>query len=160
MAEANWISDVLLANLSTEARQAPRRRRNFNFHTDDTAPCQRLLNAIEPGSYIAPHRHLDSTKDETLVLLRGRLGLILFDESGNVTAHEVLDTTGARIGVTIAAGTFHTLVALEPESVFFEAKAGPYRPLAEEERATWAPAEGEPAAAAYLAALYRHFSSG
>jgi cupin fold WbuC family metalloprotein len=158
MTEANWISDVLLAKLTTEARQAPRRRRNYNFHTDDAAPCQRLLNAVEPGSYIAPHRHLDPTKDETLVLLRGRLGLILFDETGNETARTVLDPTGSCVGVTIGAGIFHTLISLEPGSVFFEAKAGPYRPLAEDERAAWAPAEGDPAAAGYLAGLSRTFT--
>lgn len=159
MTEAHWISDELLRNLTAEARKAPRRRRNYNFHTDDAAPCQRLLNAAEPDSYIAPHRHLDPTKDETILLLRGRLGVILFDETGDVTAQAVLDATGSRFGVTIAAGTFHTLVALATGSVFFEAKAGPYRPLAGDERAPWAPAEGNPTAAAYLAALHRSFSS-
>lgn len=160
MIEVNWISDELLRSLITEARQAPRRRRNYNFHADDAAPCQRLLNAVEPDSYIAPHRHLDPAKDETMLLLRGRLGLILFDERGNVTAHEILDATGARFGVTIAAGTFHTLVALATGSVFFEAKAGPYRLLAEEERARWAPTEGDPDATGYLAALHSRFSRG
>jgi cupin fold WbuC family metalloprotein len=159
MAEPNWISDDLLRNLIAEARDAPRRRRNYNFHSDDAAPCQRLLNAAEPDSYIAPHRHLDPAKDETIVLLRGRMGLILFDEHGAVAAHAVLDSTGSRFGVTIAAGTFHTLVTLATGSVFFEAKAGPYRPLADEERAAWAPAEGSPTAVPYLATLSRLFTS-
>ena len=159
MTESNWIRDELLDNLITEARRAPRRRRNYNFHSNDSAPCQRLLNAAEPDSYIAPHRHLDPAKDETLLLLRGRLGVILFDEAGDVTEHAVLDATGSRFGVTIAVGTFHTLVSLATGSVFFEAKAGPYLPLGVEERARWAPAEGDPAAATYLAALHRRFSS-
>ena len=159
MTEERWISDDLLRNLANEARQAPRRRRNYNFHSDDAAPCQRLLNAVEPDSYIAPHRHLDPAKDETILLLRGRLGVILFDGTGAVRVQAILDPTGSRFGMTITAGTFHTLVPLVTGSVFFEAKAGPYRPLAEEERAPWAPAEGEAAAAAYLAALHRRFSS-
>jgi len=87
------------------------------------------------------------------------MGLILFDRDGGPTAHAVLDAAGSRLGVTIAAGTFHTLVALVTGSVFFEAKAGPYRPLAEEERAPWAPAEGTAAAAPYLATLKRLFTS-
>lgn len=160
MAEANWINDDLLRSLIAEARNAPRRRRNYNFHANEAAPCQRLLNAAEPDSYIAPHRHLDPAKDETLLVLRGQLGLILFDEAGNVTAREVLDPTGSRFGVTIGAGTFHTLVSLETGSVFFEAKAGPYQPLSEEERAPWAPAEGQPAATAYLDTLRTHLRSG
>jgi hypothetical protein len=40
MTEANWISGELLRNLTAEARKSPRRRRNYNFHTDDAAPCQ------------------------------------------------------------------------------------------------------------------------
>ena len=41
----------------------------------------------------------------------------------------------------------NTLVALETGTVFFEAKAGPYRPLIPAEKAAWAPAEGsEPVA--------------
>ena len=159
MTDLNWISAELLNKLTTEARQAPRRRKNLNFHADDAAACQRLLNAVEPDSYIAPHRHLDPAKDETILLLRGRIGVILFDETGAVTAHTALDSTGPRFGLTIPAGTFHALVALATASVFFEAKAGPYRPLADEERAPWAPAEGNPTAVSYLATLRSLFTS-
>ena len=158
MTDVNWISEDLLGSLTAAAREAPRRRRNYNFHGDDTAPCQRLLNAVEPESYIAPHRHLDPAKDETILLVRGRLGLVLFDETGDVTGQAVLDATASPFGVTIGAGTFHTLVSLATGSVFFEAKAGPYRPLGEQERAPWAPAEGTPAAVGYLAVLRGRFS--
>jgi cupin fold WbuC family metalloprotein len=33
-------------------------------------------------TYIPPHRHLDPNKDETFVVLRGLLGLVLFDDAG------------------------------------------------------------------------------
>jgi hypothetical protein len=59
--------------------------------------------------------------------------------------------------VSIPHGVFHTLLALEGGSVFFEAKAGPYRPLAPEEKAPWAPEENDDAAAKYLAAMRRLF---
>ncbi len=57
-------------------------RKNYNFHRNEADVSNRLLNAIEPGSYVVLHRHLDATKDETFVVLRGRFGLVLFDESG------------------------------------------------------------------------------
>ena len=58
------------------ARGVPRLRRNANFHKSESEPANRLLNAIEPGSYIRPHRHLDPNKDETMVVLKGSLGML------------------------------------------------------------------------------------
>jgi cupin fold WbuC family metalloprotein len=144
----------LLDEVSREAAASPRRRKNRNFHPSDDFPAHRLLNAIEPDSYIAPHRHLDPAKGETMVVLRGRLGLIIFDDAGRIVRTEVLETGGDLLGVDIPHGTWHTLVALEPGSVFFEAKSGPYVPLGEAERAAWAPAEGTSAATVMLE-IYR-----
>lgn len=150
---AEFITRELLDRVSAQARRSPRRRKNHNFHPDDGALCQRLLNAMEPDAYIPPHRHLDPNKDETLILLRGRLGLILFDPEGRITDRAVLTAGGDIQGVTLPHGTFHAWICLKPGSVFFEAKAGPYVPVAPEERAPWAPAEGDPAAPAYLEQL-------
>ena len=148
------IDSALLDEVSGEARNSPRGRQNRNFHRDDGHPANRLLNAIEPGSYVTPHRHLDPTKDETMVVLRGRLGLVVFDDGGSVAATRDSRPPGSTaLGVDIAHGTWHTVFALEPGTVFFEAKAGPYLPLTADEKAPWAPAEGAPEAAAYQARL-------
>jgi cupin fold WbuC family metalloprotein len=146
-----------LEQVSSQAKASPRRRRNHNFHVSESDTCNRLLNAIEPDSYIQPHCHHEATKDETLIVVRGRLGVIFFDERGAVTATAVLAPAGESVGVNIPHGMYHTLVALEPDSVFFEAKAGPYVPLTSREKAPWAPAEGELSASTYLADLKRLF---
>ena len=147
------INRELLDGVSSLAQQAPRRRTNHNFHATENDPCHRLLNAIEPDSYIQPHCHRDRQKDESIVALRGRLGMVFFDERGSVTSTTVLAPSGGAIGVNIPHGVYHTLVALEPGCVFFEAKAGPYVPLAPEEKAAWAPPESDPLAVTYLARL-------
>lgn len=152
------IDTALLDRVSREALLSPRLRKNLNFHLDDSAPSNRLLNAVEPGSYVAPHRHLDDTKDETFVVLRGKFGVVLFDEGGDVSGKAVLDSTGPVFGVTIPYGTFHSIVSLAPGSVFFESKAGPYAALAPAERAAWAPAENDPAADAYRQRLEALFA--
>lgn len=156
------IDAALLDAVSREAQASPRRRRNRNFHPADDFPAHRMLNAMEPDSYIAPHRHLDPAKDETMTVLRGRLGLVIFDDAGHVAQTAVLatDAAGAAacLGVDIPHGTWHTLVALEPGSVFLEAKAGPYLPLVPAERASWAPAEGEAGTTDYLEKLRALFS--
>jgi len=147
------IDRALLASLTAEAEQAPRLRKNRNFHPGDAYPAHRLLIAIEPGSYVAPHRHLDPNKDETLLVVCGRLGIVIFQAENAVDRSIVLQAGGEAIGVDIPHGVFHSVVALEPGTVFFEAKAGPYVPISATERAHWAPAEGAPGASDYLEAL-------
>ena len=151
------IDQALLAEVSAEAKQAPRRRRNRNFHPSDDYPGHRLLNAIEPDSYVMPHRHLDPTKDESIVCLRGRLGIVVFGPSGEVDRNIALSPAGENVGVDIPHGVYHSVLALESGTVFFEAKAGPYVPLAGDEKAPWAPVEGDAGVADYLAQLRRLF---
>lgn len=151
------ISDELLDSVIQEAKESPRKRKNFNFHPTDESRCNRLLNALEPGTYIRPHRHLDQEKEELMVLLRGRMGMIYFDDAGTIAETALLSAGGPVSGIDIPSGQYHSLVCLESGTVFLEAKAGPYRPLAPEETALWAPAEQDPAAASYLAGLERHF---
>jgi cupin fold WbuC family metalloprotein len=146
-----YIDTSLLDAASAAARASPRGRRNLNFHHDDAQPGHRLLNAIEPGSYVMPHRHLEADKDETIVALRGRLGLVVFADDGAVTHATVLGPGQGALGVDLPHGTWHSVLALEAGTVFLEAKAGPYRPLADAEKAPWAPVEGSEGAPAYLA---------
>ncbi|MBA4092872.1 MAG: cupin fold metalloprotein, WbuC family [Candidatus Accumulibacter sp.] len=153
------VDQALLDGLSVDAAVSPRRRKNRNFHAHDADAAHRLLNAIEPGSYVAPHRHLDPAKDETMIVVRGRLGVVFFDADGGVTQTVVLGPDGAACGVNIPHGVFHSVLACQPGTVFFEAKAGPYVPLGEAERAAWAPLEGDAGAAAYAESLRRLFGS-
>ena len=147
------LTRALLDEATAEARASARGRRNRNLHASEKDPCNRLLNAIEPGSYVAPHRHSDPSKDESIVAVRGRLGAVFFDGDGRITAAAELAPDSSCFGVDVPHGTFHTVFALEPGTVFFEAKAGPYAALDASERAPWAPAEGSDAAAEYLRRL-------
>ena len=149
------IDQNLLDRISAEALENPRLRKNFNLHPGDDFCCHRLLNAMEPGSYIRPHRHLDPAKDESMVMVRGRMGVLIFDDVGNVVNHVIIGEAGLAVAVDIPHGQFHTVVSLESGTVFFESKAGPYMALTEEEKGGWAPVEGEAEAAEYLTRLKR-----
>src|SRR3954452_23947422 len=121
-------------------------------------PVHRLLNAVEPGTYIRPHRHLDAAKAETAVVVAGAVGVLVFDDAGGISEKRRLSPDGSNVGVEMPAGVWHTFVALEPGSVFFETKAGPYVPLKPEEMAPWAPAEGAHQAAELEASWRASFS--
>ncbi|MDA8427704.1 MAG: WbuC family cupin fold metalloprotein [Geobacteraceae bacterium] len=149
----NVVTRNRLDQLSEEARLSPRQRKNYNLHAANESHCHRLFNAIEPCSYIRPHRHLDPEKDEAFILISGRLGVITFSETGEVAETVILSQQLGVLAVDILHGTYHTAVSLEPGTVFFEAKAGPYLPLAEAECAPWSPTDDDEKAQAYLEQL-------
>lgn len=153
------VTNELLRQVSGQAAASPRLRSNHNLHPNDESRCHRLLNAIEPGSYIRPHRHLDPEKDEAFILMSGRLGIVTFADDGAVTERVTLSRESGVLAADIPAGVYHTALSLEPGTVFYEAKAGPYLPLSEAEKAPWAPGDGDAAAAAYLERLAGLFAS-
>lgn len=154
MKRVTYIDAELLQAVTAKAVASPRRRMNYNFHRLEDA-ANRMLNAIEPDSYIRPHRHLTRPKDEGFLVLKGKGSCLIFDDDGTVTSVYTLDPLAGRWGVDIPAGTYHTILALEPNTVFYEAKPGPYVPASDKDFAPWAPDEGTPEAAAYLEEMRR-----
>ncbi len=146
MHRTTLIDQALLDQTCQIAADSDRKRKNVNFHPADDFPAHRLINAMQPGSYVRPHRHLAPSKDESIVVLQGRFGYLSFDDQGGIVETLTLGAGSPVLGVDIPHGTTHTLLALEPNSVFFEAKAGPFMPLTNDEIAHWSPAEGTPAA--------------
>ncbi|MEI7983317.1 MAG: WbuC family cupin fold metalloprotein [Bacteroidota bacterium] len=144
------IDNHLLDQISGQAKSVPRQRMNHNFHNHSADPLQRLLNAMEPFSYIQPHKHEDPDKREAFFALRGRILFVEFDDRGNISDHLVLDPLDGIFGAEIPERTFHTLIALDPGSVVYEIKDGPYNPIDDKNFAPWAPKEGEPGAREYL----------
>ncbi len=149
------ITRTLLRGLSRDAAKSDRLRRNHNLHQSYEEPCQRLLNALEPGTYIRPHRHLTPPKPECFVALAGRMAAVTFGDQGELERVLVIGPQDETLGLDIPAGTWHAVVALSPGSAFFETKPGPYEPLSDKDWAPWAPEEGSFAAPAYLADLER-----
>ncbi|MDR3252194.1 MAG: WbuC family cupin fold metalloprotein, partial [Tannerella sp.] len=130
---------------------SPRLRMNHNFHDRLDDPLNRLINAIEPDSYLRPHRHINAGKTEIFLLLRGKAALFLFDDEGNITEQVVLDPLSGVYGGEIEPEVWHTLIILETGSVVYEVKTGPFTPLAPDEFASWSPAvEDVPAAQEYM----------
>jgi len=151
------INRQLLDEITAAAKANPRLRKNWNIHPHDEFPAHRLLNAMEPSSYIRPHRHLDPLKDETFIIVRGKLGILVFDDDGAVKEKLLLDAEGESIGADIPAGQFHAVVSFESGTIFFEAKAGPYVPLQDGEKPSWAPENGSAGADDYLASMKAEF---
>lgn len=133
------INKQLLDETSERAKQSPRLRMNYNFHEQLDDPVNRLLNAMEPDTYIRPHRHLNPDKDEIFLLLRGKAMLFIFDNDGNITEKLLLDPLAGSYGAEIKPDIWHSLLVLEPGTVIYEVKPGPFAPLHPENMAPWSP---------------------
>jgi cupin fold WbuC family metalloprotein len=147
--EVQFIDFDMLGPLKEKALASRRLRTNHNFHSGNEDNPHRFLNVMARGTYVPPHRHLDPLKSETFLILEGKVGLFLFDDSGKVTLAEVVGGS-QRLGADIPAGAWHTLAVLTPFVVSFEVKPGPYVARSDKDIPAWAPQEGEPGARAYL----------
>lgn len=147
------ISKSVLDQLSSEAAGSSRRRKNLNMHDAYDDPCQRLFNAMEPGTYIRPHRHVDPPKPECFMAVRGKMALVVFDDNGEILQVVPFGSGCDVTAIELPPGKWHTLIVLEKGSIFFETKPGPYAPLSDKDFAAWSPPENSPQASQYLSGL-------
>ena len=118
------IDTNLLDQVSAQAKESPRLRMNYNFHQSLEDKCHRFLNAVEPGTVVPIHRH--PTKDESFVILRGKVRVTAHNDDGSIIEDVVLSQEGGNYGVDIPKNVWHKLESLESGSVIFVCKAGPF----------------------------------
>ena len=123
------INEQLLNHVSAQAKESPRLRMNMDMRNSADDQSQRMLNALEPGTVMPIHRHRGSS--ETCICIRGHFEEYFFDENGNLT--DTIDMVPGGVVLNIEKGQWHSLKCLESGTVLFEAKDGPYEPLASED---------------------------
>ena len=141
--EIDLINDDLLSALHWKARENERLRMNYDLRTTPADTSQRMLNALEPGTKVPIHRHVNTS--ETVVCLEGCLDEVFYEElpgvdtggpvhDGETAADETQFVEVARFricpreklyGIQIPQGAWHSIEVHEP-SVIFEAKDGKY----------------------------------
>lgn len=147
------VSNKVLQELIESAEKAPRNRANLDFHSDDS-DTSRFLNAGNLKTYWRPHLHID--KWEHIAILVGKLGVLKFDDSGNIVDRVILDGNSVH-AVEIEPREYHAFVALTDPVVIDESKKGPYDRATDKIFATWAPAENSAEGKAYLEKLRKCF---
>jgi len=132
----------------------------FPIHRGPEDVVQRMLNFMQPGTYIRAHQHPRDWASETLLVMSGCLGFVTFDAEGAVrTTHRL----GVGDLIDIEAGVWHSVLALAEDTILLEIKRGPFN---EEDKvfADWSPEESSAEASETLAWLTslteaRHLSS-
>ncbi|STT10192.1 Tryptophan synthase subunit beta like protein [Klebsiella pneumoniae] len=132
---------------SEAAASAPRLRAHRNFSSRTKRPDTASGHRHGTRHLYPPHRHRHTF--ELLLPLKGRFVVLNFDDHGVVTRRVVLGETCTAL--EMEAGTWHTVLSLDPGGMVFEVKQGAYQPLAEVDTMAWAPAEGQPGTAEMMA---------
>lgn len=120
-----------LDDLSIQAKESDRLRMHYDLRDSVNDNSMRMLNAIEPGSIIPIHRHNETS--EEVVLLRGEVEEILYDEKGNVIDVYHLKTGSECVACHVPLGCFHTCKSLVTGSIIIEFKNGKYDPQTTED---------------------------
>lgn len=115
----------LMDELGEEAKNSPRLRMNRDMRNSPEDGSQRMLNALEPGTKLPVHRHVDTS--ESVVILRGRAVQHFYDDQGRLLDSVEIAPGSDCVGMNVPAGAWHRLESLEPGTVIFEAKDGPYQ---------------------------------
>lgn len=126
------ITESILDDLTAKAKSSPRLRMNLDLRDDPSDQCQRMLNAIEPGSEMPIHRHKSSS--ETVTCIRGVLVEEFYDEFERRCTESIeLTPGGPNYVVNVPAGQWHRVWAKESGTVLLESKNGVWEPLGEED---------------------------
>jgi cupin fold WbuC family metalloprotein len=137
------IDQNLIDGLAHKAFNSSRKRINYNFHKVPGDPLQRLLNVMHPGTYLQPHKHENPDKREVFIALKGKFLALEFEEDGAIRDFMILEPAAGNFAAEVPARTYHSIICLEPDSVIYELKDGPYDPGDDKHFAKWAPKEGE-----------------
>lgn len=132
------------------SRVSPRKRIILPIHKSAEASMHRMLNFIQPGSYIRPHNHSLSNKTESVIVLQGAIRFFTFDENGKVVTDSIIGGTSKNFGVDIEPTVYHAFFAIESDTIIFETKPGPYEKATDKLFAEWAPEEGTEAASLFM----------
>jgi cupin fold WbuC family metalloprotein len=149
------IDNKLIQKAIDSSKMSPRKRIILPFHKLPSDNLHRMLNAIQPDSYVQPHRHLDPLKPESIIILKGAIIFVVFNNTGEIENFYQLLSGSSNIGVDIEPGIYHTFFAVVEDTVVFEAKPGPYEQSSDKDFASWAPMEGSEGAIEYLRNLYQ-----
>lgn len=114
----------MLDDLTRQAQSSPRLRMNLDLRNSADDNSQRMLNAIEPGTVLPIHRHMNSSV--TIVCVRGHFEEYYYDDNGNL-----IETIDMRPGIVLnlPAGQWHSIQSLESGTVLLECQDGKWEPL-------------------------------
>lgn len=136
------LTDDLIQKGINGSKQSDRKRIILPIHRTQEAEVQRMINFLQPGTYIRPHKHPLPHATETLVMIRGAIRFFTFDDDGALTSDRIVSASPLPGVLDLEPDIWHSFRVLEPDTVLFECKKGPYDAETDKVFASWSPEEG------------------
>lgn len=135
------LNDEVIQNGLDASRNSPRKRMIMPIHRKQDARVQRMLNFLQPGTYIRPHKHPLPHATESIIVLKGAIRFFIFDDEGNLEHIFIVIDRFAENLIDFEPGLWHSFIVLEEDTILFEIKKGPYDAETDKVFAHWAPGE-------------------
>lgn len=132
------------------SRESSRQRMILPLHRKQSAPVQRMINFLQPETYIRPHLHPRKGASETIIVITGSITFYVFDDQGEITAHYKLTSVPGENMIDMEPNVWHSFVVNEPDTIIYEFKMGPYDKELDKTFAVWSPEENSSAAKPFL----------
>lgn len=123
------------------SRQNSRKRFILPIHRVQDAPVQRMINFLQPGTYIRPHKHPRKGATESIVVISGAIQVRIFDDEGVILSEYTCRAGGASAMIDFEDNIWHSFEVLEADTIIFECKMGPYDVELDKEFAPWSDPE-------------------
>ena len=136
------LSEEMIQKGLKASRESDRLRMILPIHRKQEAEVQRMINFLQPGTYIRPHKHPMAHASESLILISGSIRFYTFDEDGKVLTVNEVGSKPIYGVVDIEPGVWHSFIVLEENTMLFECKKGPYSAIKDKTFASWSPEEG------------------
>ncbi len=139
------IDQALLDEMKEVSAQRGGRNVRICLHSAPEDEHHDMIVLERSGNYYPPHKH--AAKGECFHVMDGKLGLLAFDEAG-----QVIDATVLEAGEVyrIAIGMYHAVMPLSDPVIYHESKPGPFLGAGDSIYPDWAPSgEDREAVAAY-----------
>ncbi len=114
--------------LREAVKKTPRRRARINAHPGSDDALHEMIIALEPGSYIRPHKH--PAKSESFHIIEGAVDIVVFDDEGEIIKIVPLSALGGEgsFFYRMSEPFFHTLLIKSDLLIVHEITNGPFRP--------------------------------
>ena len=111
-----------LNNLNNLSKKNTNKNIRICTHSNKKSGLHEMFILHPKNYYIRPHKH--PSKNESIILLKGKANLYIFNHSGKINKKMILDKNN--FYYQIPHNTYHSLVILSSSIVFYEVSLGPF----------------------------------
>ena len=129
------VDSEYITYLKTLAQKDSSKKCTMCLHNDTRLHVHEMINVYPKGTYVRPHMH--PFKTETKIMIEGKLLLVIFDDTGEITDKFVMDKDDI-FTFRLDRGIIHTNIPLT-DIVFHEIIEGPFVGKDDNVFPEWAP---------------------